>query len=102
MYISNDEIQILEQGLSELTSKPYQTRSKAKRMKSFNELYAENCAKQPSVSEIYAQNVSQQHSYEEDQKRGEQLWLKQRAQSYSTKGYETKLIGRPYVSFTFK
>jgi len=57
------------------------------RKKDFNELYAENLAKQ--------------REYEEEQKRAEQLWLKQREQSYVTKGgyYETKLITRPHVRF---
>ena len=105
MYISNDDIQILEQGLRDLRSTQTQThersyRGKNTRKKSFDELYAENVAKQPTASEIKAQNLAKQREYEEDQKRAEQLWMKQREQSYATKGYyETKLITRPHVRF---
>jgi hypothetical protein len=103
MHISNDEIQILEQGLRDLHSTQTHKRSYRSgntRMKSFNELYSHEQAKQPTASEIYAQNAAKQREYEEEQKRREQEWLKHRSQSYATKGgYETKLITRPYVQF---
>ena len=106
MYISNQDLQDLEGGLRVLIDSQQEQKQQLNRRprygnvrkKDFNELYAENLAKQPTASEIHAQNVAKQREYEAEQKRAEQLWLKHRTPSYVAKGgYETKLIARPYV-----
>ena len=94
MYISNQDIQDLEGGLRVLIASQQEQKQQVNKRPSYSNV------RKKDFNELYAENLAKQREYEEEQKRAEQLWLKQRAQSYATKGgYETKLITRPHVTF---
>jgi hypothetical protein len=94
MYISNQDIQDLEGGLRVLIASQQEQKQQVNKRPSYSKV------RKKDFNELYAENLAKQREYEKEQKRAEQLWLKQRAQSYTTKGgYETKLITRPYVAF---
>ena len=94
MYISNQDLQDLEGGLRVLIASQQEQKQQLDRKPRYGNV------RKKDFNELYAENLAKQREYEEEQKRAEQLWLKQRAQSYTTKGgYETKLITRPYVAF---
>jgi len=52
--------------------------------KTFNEIYAETKASQPTVQDIYEEKVRRQQNakarYEQEQREGERLWLEQKGQ----------------------
>src|SRR5712675_3402716 len=94
MYISNQDLQDLEGGLRVLIDSQQEQKQRHDRRPSYGNV------RKKDFNELYAENLAKQREYEEEQKRAEQLWLKQREQRYATKGYyETKLIARPYVQF---
>ena len=94
MYISNQDLQDLEGGLRVLIDSQQEQKQQLNRRPRYSNV------RKKDFNELYAENLAKQREYEEEQKRAEQLWMKQREQNYTTKGYyETKLITRPYVRF---
>ena len=94
MYISNQDLQDLEGGLRVLIDSQQEQKQRLDRRPRYSNV------RKKDFNELYAENLAKQREYEEEQKRAEQLWLKQREQRYATKGYyETKLITRPHVRF---
>jgi hypothetical protein len=91
MYITQEDMKLLEGGLKELLSpSPREARPSnvATRKRSFDDLYASMPPKKQKT----------QLSYEEEQKIAEKKWLEQRAKNQIT-GYDAKLISKPHVTF---
>ena len=94
MYISNQDLQDLEGGLRVLIDSQQEQKQQLNRRPRYSNV------RKKDFNELYAENLAKQREYEEEQKRAEQLWLKHRTPSYVAKGgYETKLITRPHVRF---
>lgn len=98
MYITNEDVKLLEGGLKELLAPSPQKRPSniSTRKRSFDELYASTGHAKQKIQP--SPKGEQKLSYEAEQKIAEKKWLESRAKNQLT-GYDAKLISKPHVSF---